>query len=123
MAVSARLVEAVIAASIAWVAVENLRTPAGPSRRWLVSFGFGLVHGFGLASALQPLALPPWHLALALLGFNLGVEAGQTVVILALTPGLVWLRRLSWQPQLMRGASAALALIGLLWCVQRLYGP
>src|SRR5262249_27089633 len=61
----ARVVEPAIAASIVWVALENLRY-RGPSQRWLVSFLFGLVHGFGFASAIEALALPRARLALAL---------------------------------------------------------
>ena len=74
VAIPERLVECVIAASIVYVALENVFLRDAPSQRWVVSFLFGLVHGFGFASALNPLHLPPRHLALALLGFNLGVE-------------------------------------------------
>src|SRR5262249_59469524 len=73
LTVSPRLVEPAIAASIAYVALENVFRQA-PSRRWLVTFGFGLVHGLGFASGLGPLALPPWNLARPLAGFNLGCE-------------------------------------------------
>jgi hypothetical protein len=62
-----------------------------PSQRWVVSLLFGLVHGFGFASALRPLALPSWNLAMALVGFNLGVEVAQGVVLAALLPVLTWL--------------------------------
>ena len=115
-----RLVEAIIAASITWVALENLALRHVPSRRWVVSFLFGLVHGFGFASALRPLALPPWHLTLALLGFNLGVEAAQGIVIAALLPLLAWLSHCPWQPRFVRVTSVVLAIIGLIWFVQRL---
>jgi len=81
-----RVIEPAIAASIVWVALENLLRRDAPSQRWLVSFVFGLVHGFGFASAIEPLALPPARLALALLGFNLGVEAGQALVVVLLLP-------------------------------------
>ena len=115
-----RLVEAIIAASITWVALENLARRRVPSRRWVVSFLFGLVHGFGFASALRPLALPAWNLALALLGFNLGVEAAQGMVIAALLPLLAWLSHCPWQPRFVRVTSVVLAIIGLVWFVQRL---
>jgi len=72
-----RLVECVIAASIVYVALENVFLRDAPSQRWVVSFLFGLVHGFGFASALSPLHLPPRHLALALLGFNLGSKPAR----------------------------------------------
>ncbi len=116
-----RLVEPVIAASIVWVAAENLILREAPSQRWLVSFLFGLVHGFGFASALTPLALPPWNLAMALLGFNLGVEAGQAVVVGLLLPFLLWMRGAAWEGRLVRTASLAVALAGGAWLVERLF--
>ncbi len=68
-----RLVEAVIALSIAFVAAENIFLEAGGLERdWVVSFCFGLVHGFGFSSALRELGLPTHGLALALFGFNAG---------------------------------------------------
>jgi hydrogenase/urease accessory protein HupE len=117
-----RLVESVIAASIAWVALENLARRRVPSQRWVVSLLFGLVHGFGFASALRPLALPSWNLAMALVGFNLGVEVAQGMVLAALLPVLTWLSHCAWQPRFVRTTSVILALIGLIWCVQRLLG-
>ncbi len=115
-----RLVEVIIAASITWVALENLALRHVPSRRWVVSFLFGLVHGCGFASALRPLALPPWNLAWALLGFHLGVEAAQGMVIALLLPWLAWLSHCPWQPRFVRVTSVVLAIIGLVWFVQRL---
>ena len=88
----------------------------------MISFAFGLVHGFAFAYALDALALPPWPLAGALLRFNLGVEAGQLLVIAALTPALLWIRRTAWEPRAVRTASAALALTGSVWLVQRVVG-
>jgi hydrogenase/urease accessory protein HupE len=116
-----RIVEPAIAASIVWVALENLLRRDAPSQRWLVSFVFGLVHGFGFASAIEPLALPPARLALALLGFNLGVEAGQALVVALLLPLLVWMRGKSWEPRVVRAASAGVAAVGLAWLVQRVF--
>jgi hypothetical protein len=116
-----RLVEAVIALSIAWVAIENLAGWAR-SRRWLVSFAFGLVHGLGFAGALQDLALPPGSLAWALLGFNLGVEAGQAVALAVLLPLLAWTRRLGWERRVVRLSSMALTAVGLVWFMARVLG-
>jgi hydrogenase/urease accessory protein HupE len=119
---SDRVVESVIAASIARVALENLARCRVPSQRWVVSLLFGLVHGFGFASALCPLALPLWNLAMALVGFNLGVEVAQGVVLAALLPVLTWLSHCAWQPRFVRTTSVILAMIGILWYVQRLLG-
>ena len=116
-----RVIEPAIAASIVWVALENLLRRDAPSQRWLVSFVFGLVHGFGFASAIEPLALPPARLALALLGFNLGVEAGQAFVVMLLLPLLLWMRGRSWEPRVVRAASIGVAAIGLAWLVQRVF--
>jgi hypothetical protein len=121
VAIPARLVECVIAASIVYVALENILLRDAPSQRWLVSFLFGLVHGFGFASALSPLALPARRLALALLGFNLGVETGQMLVVLLLLPVLVWMRGARWETRAVQAASGAVAVMGFLWFVERLF--
>jgi hypothetical protein len=121
VAIPDRLVECVIAGSIVWVALENIFWPQAASRRWLVSFLFGLVHGFGFASALTPLALPARNLAMALLGFNFGVEAGQALVVLGVLPVLVWMRGAAWEPRVVRVASLALGAIGFAWFVERTF--
>jgi hydrogenase/urease accessory protein HupE len=119
--VPGRIVEPAIAASIVWVALENFRAREAPSHRWVVSFVFGLIHGFGFASALQELSLPPGRLAWALLGFNLGVEAGQAAVLVAVSPLLLWLSRASWGPVAVRVASGLIAAAGSVWFVQRIW--
>ncbi len=116
-----RIIEPVIAASIVWVALENVLLRHAPSQRWLVSFLFGLVHGFGFAAAIEPLALPRGRLALALLGFNLGVEAGQALVVALLLPVLLWIRGSVWEPRMVRTASLVVAVVGLAWLVERLF--
>ena len=118
--VPSRIVEPLIAASIVWVALENLLRTDIPPHRWLLSFCFGLVHGFGFASAIEPLKLPARRLALALLGFNLGVEAGQAFVVVLLLPMLLWMRGSAWEPRIVRAASLGVAAFGLVWLVERL---
>ena len=82
------LVETVIAASIVYMALENIVSP-GLRRRWMAVFGFGLVHGFGFAYALREmLPFGGDHLAVSLLAFNVGVEIGQLLVILVCVPVL-----------------------------------
>ena len=119
--VPGRIVEPAIALSIIWVALENLLRKDAPSQRWLISFCFGLVHGLGFASAIEPLALPPGRLALALLGFNLGVEAGQAVVVALLLPLLLWMRGRAWEPRVVRAASLGVVVMGLAWFVERVF--
>jgi len=110
------LVEPLIAASIAYVACENIFLQRTPSRRWLVSLLFGLVHGFGFAGALLELELPREGLFSSLLFFNLGVEAGQALIIAVLFPALVLMSRFKWEKRAVTAISAVVlvAAIGLL---------
>lgn len=83
-----KAVEAIIALSIAFVAGELVKMKTGEKRLsqqfpWLVAFVFGLLHGFGFAGALKEIGLPQTDVPLALLTFNLGVEAGQILFVLA----------------------------------------
>src|SRR5207247_6842511 len=84
----APLVSTGIALSIAYVALENLFFTRF-DKRWLVSFLFGLVHGFGFANVLKDMHLPTSSLVASLLFFNVGVEIGQ-IVIVALVVPLLW---------------------------------
>ena len=116
-----RLVEAVIALSIALVAAENLSPRPAVPRRWVVSFLFGLVHGFGFSSALRELGLPRQGLALSLLGFNLGVEVGQALIVGLALPALVMLRRTGWEPRMVTSSSFVILAIGLVLFVERVF--
>ncbi|HEX7127996.1 MAG TPA: HupE/UreJ family protein [Thermodesulfobacteriota bacterium] len=87
------LVETLIAASIVYMAIENVLAP-NLSRRWLVTGLFGLVHGFGFSFVLgEELQFAGSHLLLSLFAFNLGVEIGQLLVLVVLLPALVWIGR------------------------------
>jgi hypothetical protein len=114
-----RLVEAAIALSIAYVAAENLFARQALSRRWAVSLGFGLVHGFGFASVLRELGLPAGHVAVSLGAFNIGVEAGQAVVALPLVWLLVRVRGTPWEPKVAAAVSAIVLAVGLALFVER----
>jgi hypothetical protein len=82
------LVETLIATSIVYMALENIIAP-GLGRRWLIAFGFGLIHGFGFSFALRDtMQLAGSHLLLSLVSFNLGVEIGQVAVLAVLIPAL-----------------------------------
>ena len=116
-----RLVEAVIALSIAAVAAENLVVNPVVSRRWVVSFCFGLVHGFGFSAALRELGLPAHGLLLSLFGFNAGVEAGQALVVAVALPSLALLRRTRWEPRMVWGSSLAILLAGIVLFVERAF--
>jgi hypothetical protein len=87
------LIETLIAVSIVYMALENIAT-SHPSRRWLITLGFGLVHGFGFSFALrESLQFAGSHLLTSLLSFNVGVELGQLVVLAVLVPMLELLFR------------------------------
>jgi hypothetical protein len=82
------LVETLIAASILYMALENIVSP-GLERRWIITFAFGLVHGFGFSFALrESLQFAGSHLLTSLVSFNIGVELGQILVLLLLVPAL-----------------------------------
>jgi hydrogenase/urease accessory protein HupE len=119
--VSPRITEPMIAASIVYVGLENLVCPAA-SRRWVLTFCFGLIHGFGFASVLRELGLGANGASVVapLFSFNVGVEAGQ-LTIAALALPLIWKFRTS--PALMRRfvpvGSVLVALAGTYWLLQR----
>ena len=121
---SPRLVETIIALSIAAAALHNIR-PIFVNKEWLLAFGFGLFHGFGFAGVLGEMQLPTERLAPALFGFNVGVELGQLAVIALAWPLLRLLERPSqgrWYRYVVDSASAAICGIGLFWFAMRTYG-
>lgn len=113
-----RLVESIIAGSIAIAALHNL-WPVARINEAAIAFGFGLFHGFGFATVLGELGLGTEHLVLSLLGFNLGVEIGQVAIISAIFPLLFFARRLRVYNVAMRVGSVALIAIGGLWLAER----
>jgi hydrogenase/urease accessory protein HupE len=120
--IPSRIVEPLIAASIVFVGVENLLRGDIPQARRLVTFGFGLIHGFGFASALREAGIGsgPGAIVLPLFSFNLGVELGQIMVAAAALP-IIWKLRENpmfiarWAP----ACSAAVVLLGSFWFVER----
>ena len=112
------LVEAGIALSIVYVAAENLFTTRRAAR-WIVSFVFGLVHGFGFASVLTELGLPSSALVTSLVTFNVGVELAQVAIVVATLPLLSTLTRTPLHAPLTRAASALILTLGLVWLYQR----
>ena len=112
-------VECAIAASIAWVATENI-WQGGGRNRWKQTFSFGLIHGFGFAGALLDLQLPREGLAWALLKFNAGVEAGQLLVVAPLFPLLLLVRRTPVSGLIQKALSLIALVVALYWLVRRL---
>jgi len=119
VALPSRLVESAIAASVVLAALNNV-WPVFEGRRWMVAFGFGLVHGFGFASVLADLGLPQGTLALALLGFNLGVELGQLAIVAVFLPCAYALRRTRFYRQaVLFGGSLLIAALAAVWLAER----
>ena len=117
----ARIVEPMIALSIAYVAIENLVTTELKPWRLALVFGFGLLHGMGFAGVLRDLGLPRSQYLTALVSFNGGVEAGQLSVILIAFAVVAYWRsdRAVYRRFVVQPASLAMALTGLYWMVQR----
>lgn len=122
--IPSRIVEPLIAASIVFVGIENLLRGDIPKARRIVPFGFGLIHGFGFASALREAGIGSGTggIVLPLFSFNLGVEVGQ-IMVASLALPIIWKLRESpmfiarWAP----ACSAAVVFIGSFWFVQRVW--
>jgi len=126
-----RPVEALIALSIVFLAVEVVLVLRDPDRMtwtrrfpWVVAFGFGLFHGFGFAGALADIGLPQGEIATALLAFNLGVEAGQLLVIALLIALLALIVKM--MPKLeapaLKFATYGIGITGSFWLIERVIG-
>ncbi len=115
-----RFIECAVALTIVYVGIENLaRTHF--AHRWRLTFFFGLIHGFSFANTLNPQELAPQDKAKCLLVFNLGVEAGQLAVVLALLPLALALAKWKHGPGAKMAVSVAVALLGLAWFFDRAF--
>jgi hydrogenase/urease accessory protein HupE len=115
-----RLIETCIAATVVYVAVENLWIK-DTRHRWWLTFFFGLVHGFGFANVLREMGLPTVGLIRCLLSFNLGVECGQLCIAICLLPLAYALNHWKYGRSVAMGISILLALFGTAWFVDRLF--
>jgi hypothetical protein len=108
-------VEACIALSLVLLAVELTRpAPTGPA--WRLAAGFGLLHGLGFAGALAGVGLPVEQRAVALLGFNVGIELAQLAVVAVMILPARLLRRRGWQ----RAAAYGVGPLGVAWMLERI---
>lgn len=114
-----RFTESMIAASIVYVAVENLLRKRSVER-WKLTFLFGLVHGFGFSNVLREMQLPRANLALTLFSFNLGVEIGQIVFVALLFPLIDELIQSGWT-KLRPAISIAIGVLATVWFIQRAF--
>ena len=122
VSVSPRIVEPLIALSIVWVGVENLRQRELGWTRTAVVFGFGLLHGLGFAGALTELGVERATLVPALLCFNCGVEAGQISVLAIAFAALGWARgRADYRRRVIVPGSLLIAAVAAWWTVQRIF--
>ncbi|MEH7012591.1 HupE/UreJ family protein [Neobacillus niacini] len=117
--VSSHWVEALIALTICYVAVENMFVQKA-KWRWLLTAIFGLIHGMGFAGALAETGLPKSNLIGSLLTFNLGVETGQLLILCLVLPLLIWLRRFPWYRKMMISTSCLIFVLAFYWLIQRL---
>jgi hypothetical protein len=117
-----RLTESIIAASIIVAALNNV-FPWVTEARWRIAFAFGLLHGFGFAAVLSEMGLPQGARLVSLVAFNLGVEVGQLVVVVAVMPVAYLLRATKfYQRGLVPWGSSAIASLALVWFIQRAAG-
>ena len=117
------VVEPIIAASIAFVALENIFFPQYTARRLILVFFFGLIHGLGFAGALSNLNLDPSVLIVSLVGFNIGVEGGQLAVVLLSWVGVFPLRdEKAYRKRIVIPLSLSIAGLGIFWTIERILG-
>ena len=120
-----RIIEPAIALSIVYVGADNLMVGRGRDVRAWIAFGFGFVHGFGFANVLREMDLPRRALGWSLFSFNVGVELGQLLVVVAVATAFAWLRaRSEWAGrQLAFAGSLVVIAAGMFWFIQRIFFP
>jgi hypothetical protein len=118
----ARVIEPAIALSIVYVGADNLLAAGGRDVRPWIALFFGLVHGFGFASVLREIGLPPRALGISLFSFNLGVEIGQAVIVVIVAALLAAVRTRSPRVahQVATAGSVVVILAGAYWFIQRI---
>ncbi len=120
--ISSSVIEPVIAFSVLVTSLNNLK-PLFHQTRWLLAFVFGLIHGFGFAAVLTELGLNNQALLSSLIGFNLGVEAGQLAIVCLFIP-VAYLARHTrvYRQVVFKGGSVLAALIACVWMLERISG-
>jgi hypothetical protein len=120
VSVPSRVIESLIALSIAYIAIENF---AGKTllHRWKITFLFGLVHGFGFSNVLKEMALTRRTLAISLFSFNGGVELGQLAFVCIVFPVVYLATTSRWKKHFLSATSIAIAALGFYWFVQRAF--
>ncbi|MEO8151104.1 MAG: HupE/UreJ family protein [Bacteroidia bacterium] len=123
--------EPLIALSIFIIAIENLfiynfrkrnRPIPGilnPAKRWMITFLFGLIHGFGFSSVLRETGIPKNEIGISLVSFNLGVECGQLAIFVILIPAIILIRKSNKEVFILNALSVLVAIVGFMWFVLR----
>ena len=120
--IESSIVEPLIAASIAVVALENIFFPGYKPRRLVIVFAFGLIHGLGFAGALSEFELHPTSLVAGLFGFNLGVEAGQLAILsIAFALTLFIKKQEDYRKYIVIPGSTVIACMGVYWTLARIF--
>jgi hydrogenase/urease accessory protein HupE len=121
----AHLTESLIALSVSYIAFENIflmqKNFTPRIQRWLITFFFGLIHGFGFSSVLREIGLPKEGLITALLSFNVGIEIGQLSIVLLLLPLLMYIRKTRWSLLFIKVCSMIIGSFGIIWFFQRAF--
>ncbi|MBI5040244.1 MAG: HupE/UreJ family protein [Gammaproteobacteria bacterium] len=113
------IVEPLIAATVIYVAIENV-TSRNIRRRWIWTLFFGLVHGLGFVGALKEMTISRSELVLSLVSFNIGIELAQLLVVAIAVVALRYTKRYPWATFFNRGFSTCVGLLGCVWLVQRI---
>jgi len=122
ISVSPQIVEPIIAASIAVIALENIFFPGYKPYRVVIVFIFGLIHGLGFAGALSGFNLEPTSLLIGLFGFNVGVEFGQLAILITSICLTIFIKDpLHYRKWIVLPGSTLIALIGLYWTIERIF--
>ncbi len=121
-----RLVEPVIALSIAVVAITTVFLPkksflGSPRAKLLIIFSFGLFHGLGFAGLLKEIQVPPDKFLASLVSFNIGIELGQLIIVAVSLPFIYLLRNKNWYPKLIKVTAVVIASIAIFWMFQRIF--
>lgn len=114
-----RIIESIIAASIIYVAAENLWRKEEREPHWMLVFIFGLIHGLGFANILKEMALSSQELVTALISFNIGIEVGQVCIVLIAWYLLSNLAKAQWYNRFKYAGSVAIIIMASIWFVER----
>lgn len=114
------IVEPLIALTIVYVAFENVWFSKF-SKRWMVTFVFGLIHGLGFVGVLKEITVSREELITSLFSFNAGIEVGQLLIVSVSIAALYYVRKQPWSRSFVRWCSAGMGVVGLLWFIERAF--